>query len=297
MARRVSALVRAVSTFGTWWLTPLPLARVAVLRTLIYLFLIFDMLYVATDVVPHGYVPELYQPTLAARILHLPTLGVAGGQILFWVVTLASVCAAAGLAQRTSGWIAGAGFWVWMLNSQGFSYVSHDHMALMIAVLVLPTVGVARFTDTGSTERAGWALRVIQVFTILTYFGSAISKWARSGTPWIWANGAVFVWAIMRRGSDLVRWTLDFPALLIIGQWALLLLEFFSPVVLFLRGRWLYALVAAFLLFHLSTYLALGIHFLPTVVCWAAFLPLERIPRWLVRILGRRPRRGAPEPA
>ncbi|WP_227992835.1 hypothetical protein [Pseudactinotalea sp. HY160] len=284
----MSALARAGSAVSGWWFKPMPLARVAVLRTLVYLFLIFDMLYVATDVVPHGYVPELYQPTLVARILQLPTLGVTGGQVLFWVVTLASVCAAIGAFQRTAGWVAGLGFWLWMLNSQGFSYVSHDHMALMVAVLVLPTVGVARFGDTGSSERAGWVLRVVQVFTILTYFGSAISKWTRSGTPWVWANGAVFVWAIMRRGSDLIRWTLDFPWLLIVGQWALLLLEFCSPVVLFLRGKWLYALVATFVLFHLATYLALGIHFLPTVVCWAAFLPLERIPAWLRRRIGRR---------
>ncbi|QGH68453.1 hypothetical protein [Pseudactinotalea sp. HY158] len=288
MARRMSALARAGSAVSGWWFKPMPLARVAVLRTLVYLFLIFDMLYVATDVVPHGYVPELYQPTLVARILQLPTLGVTGGQVLFWVVTLASVCAAIGAFQRAAGWVAGLGFWLWMLNSQGFSYVSHDHMALMVAVLVLPTVGVARFGDTGSSERVGWVLRVVQVFTILTYFGSAISKWTRSGTPWVWANGAVFVWAIMRRGSDLIRWTLDFPWLLIVGQWALLLLEFCSPVVLFLRGKWLYALVATFVLFHLATYLALGIHFLPTVVCWAAFLPLERIPAWLRRRIGRR---------
>ena len=32
-----------------------------------------------------------------------------------------------------------------------------------------------------------------------------------------------------------------------------------------------------FCLFHLMTYIALGIHFLPTVICWAAFLPLEKL--------------------
>jgi cytochrome c biogenesis protein CcdA len=43
------------------------------------------------------------------------------------------------------------------------------------------------------------------------------------------------------------------------------------------KGRWLYGVVAFFCLFHLMTYLALGIHFLPTVICWAAFLPLEKL--------------------
>ncbi|MEY9259578.1 hypothetical protein ABH903_002612 [Brevibacterium epidermidis] len=35
--------------------------------------------------------------------------------------------------------------------------------------------------------------------------------------------------------------------------------------------------MAFFFLFHLMTYLALGIHFPPTVICWAAFLPLEKL--------------------
>jgi len=45
--------------------------------------------------------------------------------------------------------------------------------------------------------------------------------------------------------------------------------------------------------FHLVTYLSLGIHFLPTVICWLAFFPLERI----VPVIGRlRPRRARTAP-
>ena len=58
----------------------------------------------------------------------------------------------------------------------------------------------------------------------------------------------------------------------------LYLIELLSPVVLWLRGRWLYVAISTFLFFHLATFLSLGIHFLPTVVCWAAFLPLEKLP-------------------
>jgi hypothetical protein len=53
--------------------------------------------------------------------------------------------------------------------------------------------------------------------------------------------------------------------------------EFLSPIALFVKGKWLYGVVVFFCLFHLLTYLALGIHFLPTVICWAAFLPLEKL--------------------
>lgn len=166
-----------------------------------------------------------------------------------------------------------------MFDSQGFGYVQHDHLALVMATWVLPTAGPARFSDTHTTRAGGWALRVMGIAVVLTYFGSAISKWVRSGTPWAWANSAVFVWAIMRRGSAFIRWTLEVPWLLQIGQWALLTAEFLAPAALWLRGRPLYAIVLFFAGFHLMTYLSLGIHFLPTVVCWLAFLPLEKLLR------------------
>jgi hypothetical protein len=127
-------------------------------------------------------------------------------------------------------------------------------------------------------------MRTVAVATVITYFGSAFNKWVRAGSPWAWANGSVFTWAILRRGSQWVRWTLEYPFVLVVGQWFLLAAEFLSPAVLWLRGRWLLAAVSFFLLFHLATFLALGIHFLPTVVCWLAFFPLERGVPWLRRV-------------
>src|SRR5699024_7544593 len=89
--------------------------------------------------------------------------------------------------------------------------------------------------------------------------------------------GAVIIWALMRRGAEWSKPFLEMPGLLIAAQWATLVFEFLSPIALFLKGKWLYGVVAFFCLFHLMTYLALGIHFLPTVICWVAFLPLDRL--------------------
>jgi hypothetical protein len=151
-------------------------------------------------------------------------------------------------------------------------------MALVIAALVLPTVGVARFRDVGTTSaKAGWALRVVQIAVVLTYFYSAVMKWIASGNIADWGNGAVIIWALMRRGAEWSKPFLEMPGFLIAGQWATLAFEFLSPLALLAKGRWLYGVVAFFCLFHLMTYLALGIHFLPTVICWAAFLPLEKL--------------------
>jgi len=272
--------VKAVLAIAGWWVAPVPLARIAVLRAAVYLFVIWDVLYVTNDVIGHGYAPALYQPTMLARLLPLPGPSVTVAYVLLGLVIAGSLVAATGRLPRLTGWTVAVAFLAWMLDSQGFSYVSHDHMALVVATLVLPTVGRARFTDTGSSQAAGWAVRAIAVATVITYFGSAFNKWVRAGSPWAWANGSVFTWAIMRRGSDLARWTLDYPLLLRTGQWALLVAEFLSPVALFLRGRWLAAVVTFFLLFHLMTFLALGIHFLPTVICWLACAPLERLVPW-----------------
>ena len=274
-----------------WWTAPVPLARVALLRTVLYLFVIVDMFLFVNDVVPHGYAPEFYKPLLIGRILPLPTPTPTVVHVLQYVLIGACLVAASGRLPRLAGWTVAVCFLEWLVIGMSYGKVDHDHLALIVAVLVLPTVGRARFRDLTPSEAAGWALRCIQVAVILTYFLSAVAKSIRSGWPWGWANGAVFVWAISRRGSDLARNLLEHPEVLRLAQWGLIMVELLSPVVLFLKGRLLALAALFFLSFHLVTYLAIGIHFLPTVVCWLAFAPLERLLG-----LGRRAARVPPAP-
>lgn len=264
--------------FLRWFMPEVPLARVAVFRVFIYLFIIIDVLTISGDVIAHGWTPEFYQPLWLARFLHIPAVSVLGAQILLTLIIVFSLLAAAGILQRLSGWAVALSFGAWMFYTQGYGYVAHDHMALVIAAFVLPTIGMARFRDGGTASaRAGWALRMVQISVVLTYFYSVVMKWIASGNITHWANGAVIIWALMRRGAEWSKPFLEMPGLLIAAQWATLVFEFLSPVVLFLKRKWLYGAVAFFFLFHLMTYLALGIHFLPTVICWAAFLPLEKL--------------------
>ncbi|MFP3397571.1 hypothetical protein SB749_14670 [Brevibacterium sp. SIMBA_078] len=264
--------------FLRWFMPEVPLARVAVFRVFIYLFIIIDVLTISGDVIAHGWTPEFYQPLWLARFLHIPAVSVLGAQILLTLIIVFSLLAAAGILQRLSGWAVALSFGAWMFYTQGYGYVAHDHMALVIAAFVLPTIGTARFRDVGTASaRAGWALRMVQIAVVLTYFYSVVMKWIASGNITHWANGAVIIWALMRRGAEWSKPFLELPGLLIAAQWATLVFEFLSPVVLFLKRKWLYGAVAFFFLFHLMTYLALGIHFLPTVICWAAFLPLEKL--------------------
>ncbi|HEU0214939.1 MAG TPA: hypothetical protein VFR13_12685 [Jiangellaceae bacterium] len=276
-----------------WWTTPVPLARAAVFRVIVYLFVLYDIFVLVNDVVPHGYAPELYQPLFIGRVLPLPTPSPALVHGLQIVLVMGALVAATGRLPRLAGWVVAVCYLEWLIVGMSFGKVDHDHLALLVALWVLPTVGPARFTDATQSEAAGWAFRCVQVATVATYVGSAFVKWVRNGSPFAWGGGAVFTWAIIRRGTDLATWVLDYPWLLRIGQWVLLIAEFLSPIVLFLRGRALVLAVGFFLSFHLVTYLSLGIHFLPTVVCWLAFFPLEKIVPYVRRL--RPVGRGEPE--
>lgn len=288
---------RIVNAVSGWAFPALPLARVALFRVLIYGFVIWDIFYLTNDVIPHGYAPELYDPLWIGRHLPFPEPSVTSALLMQWLIVFFCIVAASGWFPRTAGFIVAVLFLAWMENSQGYSYVSHDHMALIVTTWVLPTIGAARFFDSRTSRAAGWALRVVQVATVATYFGSVFSKISTNGSFTGWPNSAVFTWAFMRRGTDLVTWTLQYPWLLQIAQWGLYLIEIFSPVVLFLKGKWLYIAVGVFFAFHAATFAALTIHFLPTVVCWFAFLPLEKLLPWVKRTALRVKNHKAPKAA
>ena len=147
------------------------------------------------------------------------------------------------------------------------------------------TTADADYTLDIDTERAGWAVRMVQVGAVCIY---ALSAWAKMRFGgWGWANGATLIWALTRRPNGIGPWVGSHPALTHALQWIVLVAEFCSPVLLWLRGRALYAGLLFWAGFHLSTYVMLKIHFLPLVVCLLAFLPLERV---------RRPRRLAATP-
>lgn len=266
----------------------LPLARIRVLRVLLYAFVILDVLTFSRDVLSHAGNAGFYTPLAMARLLHLPPVTAPVAYALLGLILAGCAAGIAGWRPQLSGAVVALAYWLWMLFSNSYGYIAHDHMVLMVAVAVLPTVAGAARTgpesggalpaSTGTSEAAGWALRCIQIAVVATYFFSVIPKILYSGSLTNWGNSAILTWASIRRGSGLAHWLVEYtPWMFVPAQWAGLALEALSPVVLFLRGRTLYVAVALYLGFHLSTLVLLGIHFLPTAICWAAFLPLERM--------------------
>lgn len=261
---------------AAWWFAPVPLRRVAVLRRVVYAFVVFDMFVLVNDVVPHGYAPAvLYKPILIPRLLRLPAPTPLYVQTLRAVLVLACLCGVAGLLPRLSGWVVAFAYLDWIFLGFSYGKVDHDHLGLVVALFVLPLAGRTRgLPGDARSEAAAWSMRCIQVAAICTYFLSAYAKLRHGG--WWWANSATFAWALSRRGTALGDQLLAYPRVLVASQWGLLVMELLTPVVLFLRGRALAVALGVLLSFHVVTYLAIEIHFLPTVVCLLAFVPLEK---------------------
>ena len=266
-----------------WFAPVLPDARVAWLRTAVYAFVLLDIHLLVSDPIPLSRHPELYQPLMLARLLHLPPPTVALTTTLYVVLVAGSLVAAAGRLSRTAGWLVAAAFTWWTAIGMSYGKVDHDHLALVVALWVLPTVGAVRgrWHSKEVSAQAGWALKCIQIAVVATYFLSGLTK-IRSG-DWSftsWPSSAILTWAIIRRPHGLGQFLLPFPNLLRAMQWFAFLAELASVVVLWLRGRALLAAAVFWLGFHLFTAAILYIHFAPTLVCWLAFAPLERLPAW-----------------
>jgi hypothetical protein len=265
------------SRVAAWWLRPAPLARFAVLRTIVYLFVPIDLFARTSQVVPHAYgSSELYDPVELLAAVHQPAPQPWFVQTLRVVIIVASLVAATGCARRVAGWVVAFAFLDWCCLAMSYGKVDHDHLAILVAVFVLPTVPGAALRSDVRSEAAGWALRCLEVAVIATYFLSAYAKVVRFGHLH-WLTGATFAWAVVRRGTFLAHPLLHHPTVLLLAQWGLFGLECMTPIVLFLGRRGRIGAVVVLELFHLMTQAMIRINFVPLMVCLLVFLPLEDV--------------------
>lgn len=260
-----------------WLFSPVPRARVAVLRLLVYPFVFVDVLLTTSWVALHRHVPgDLYQPLLIGRVLPLPTPTARFVVALEVALLVAAAVAATGRLPRLAGAAVFVLYLEWMVVAMSYGKVDHDRFAFLVALAVLPTVGRARLGDTAADDSAGWAVRCVQVAVMLTYFLAAFAKLRFGGIEWV--NSATLVRAVARRGTSLGDPLLDYPWVLQATQWGLLAFELMAPLIL-LPGRVGRAVWAGAVGLHAVTFATITIVFLPHVVCLTAFLPLERLGR------------------
>ena len=267
-----------------WLFAPAPVARVAVLRVLLYLFVPIDVLFTTTWVRAHAHVPgELYAPLRLGRLLPLPTPG-PWVEVL-QVVLVAAALLAAGAAvrnrlPRVAGWVVACLYLQWMVIAMSYGKVDHDRFAFLVALFVLPSVGRASLRSRERTEAAGWALSMVALAVVATYTLAAVAKIRFGG--WDWVDGATLTRAVLRRNTPLSEPLLDLPAVLQAAQYGLMVMELAIAPLLLVRWRdprWTWALVTVFLGFHLMTFSMITIIFLPHCLALLALLPLERLVR------------------
>ena len=299
MTRSAASSVPVAGRMLGWFAPVAPDCRVAVLRTVLYVFVLLDIHLFVNDPPTLSRDPQLYQPLFFERFLHLPTPSYPLVMVLYVVLWVGCLVGAANRMPRAAGFAVAAAFTWWTAIGMSFGKVDHDHLALVMALWLLPTVGPiagdtvrAKWTGSERSVQAGWALRCIQIAVIATYFMSALTKlrndhWVLSA----WPESYILTWAIVRRPHGLGQFFLPHPGVLRVMQWFSFLAELTSPIILWLRGRALLAAALFWLGFHVFTTALIYIHFLPTVVCWLAFAPLERLAPWWRR---RRPARTTP---
>jgi hypothetical protein len=259
-----------------WLCTPVPAGRVAAFRTLVYLYIPFELLWAYPWVLQHKDLPgTFYRPLLVGRLLPLPVPTEQLVTSVHWALIAAALAAATGRAPRLLGWVVGGLYLEWQFIAMSYGKVDHDRFGLIVTLLALATVGPTRWGDTTPTERGGWALRVAQLGAIATYFLAAFAKLRFGGPEWLW--GATLARAVIRRGTFFSEWMLDVPGLLVAMQVFIVVFELGAPVVFFVGERARRRIVALLYAFHVGTFASIRIAFWPHLANMAAFLPLEKV--------------------
>jgi len=271
--------VSRIDRLGRWFFVPVPLARIAVFRLIAYLFIPLDVFVTTRWVAAHAEVPtEYYQPLLIGDWLSLPTPTTAVVETVKWLLIGCALLAATGKAPRVWGTATFLLYFEWMVIAMSYGKVDHDRYAFLVALAVLPTVGIARWRDHRRSEAAAFAVAVIFLAVMLTYFLAAWAKIRFGGIDWV--NGSTLTRAVLRRGTDLSMWTLDVPGLLHVSQYLMIGLEVLSPLMLLVRRDRARVMLVVFLLgFHLMVFAGVRIIFLPHVVAILVLVPWERLVR------------------
>ncbi len=278
--------MRPLNAFDRWSQPPIPASRLARLAVLAYIFLPLDMLFANRWIALHGEVPaRLYQPVMVARLFHLPTPTTAWVNLIQVVTVSAAIISFAGVLnarripsaiERTARALVPLGYLWWMFIAMSYGKVDHDRIGYLTLLIVLACVGELDTTNHTPSRAVGWHIRMVQITVVATYFLAAFAKVRFGG--WAWLNGATLTRAVIRRGTYWSNWLIEKPAILHVSQWVILWGELLAPAIFFIRkDRTITITVMCLFGFHLMTFMALRIVFLPHCVALCAFLPLERV--------------------
>lgn len=282
-----------MTALASWWFPAVPRARVAWLRSFVGVFVWLDVFWLRPWVADRGEVPGvLYRELTIGRLLHLPTPTPRVVGAVMVVLLASAAVVAVGRLPRLAGAVLALAYAEWMVFAFSYGKVDHDRFAFLVALAVLPTVGIARHRDRTPDERAGWAVRSVQMAVVATYLLSVGAKARFGGGLLHWMDSATFLRAVVRRGTFLADPLVRNPWTLQLGQHALVAAELASPLLLVPGrvGRWMLRLLLGF---HAVTFACLTIGFFPHLVAMTAFTSPETAADRLRRQFRRARRRAA----
>jgi hypothetical protein len=292
--------MRVAERWNAFWFAEVPLLRLGLFRIAVFTLALSDVVaYSRTaladaSALSAGTLSKVWNPIYAFEVLGLQPIGIDTARVLQAVTVIVILLALLGVATRVTALSAALLAIYWTALVYSFGKVHHDKVALAFTLLALALSPCgARLSIDALVNRArgkglpvhspfaGLPMRVAQVTIAIGYCASGLTKLRYGGLQWM--NGYTLMYYLMQydtAGSRFLSQRIELCQALSILT---VVVQTSFPLVFFWpRSLWFY--LPSAVAFHLATWWAMDTG--PYITLWlllAAFLPLERIPAWVVQ--------------
>jgi len=291
--------MRVAERWDAFWFAEASLVRLALIRIVVYALALSDVIaysftaFADAGAVTAGTQAKVWKPIYLFDVLGLEPIGIDTARAVFLAALVAHGASIAGLFTRLATPLAALLSIYWTGLVYSFGKVHHDKVALAFALCALAVSPCgARFSIDALIRRArsdraspltspfaGLAIRVTQVTVALGYCAAGVTKLWVAGLEWM--NGYTLMAMLMHydnAGSEFVSRRVGLCRAL--SVFTVFVQASFPVVFVWPRARWFY--LPAAVGFHLTTWWSMDTG--PYITLWlllVAFLPLERVPRWV----------------
>lgn len=217
---------------------------------------------------------ELYEPVFLLKLMGLPFPTKPIAYVLVVIFWLALLGAALPRYYGTISLAVAAGLFVILqgyLNS--FHKLDHTYATFTYALCLLPFLHYEQQQAPDNWQQADWALRLIQLSIAITYFLAGLEKLLIGGWGWFAAENLIV--HLRAHAAPLGLFVAQYPWLCFMLNVGAVVLELAFIFILVLPQQFRYLLLAFGILFHLGTFLLLGIGGMisPWMAVYIFFLP------------------------
>lgn len=283
-------LARWWTTWDHWWLAPLPMVSLGLLRLVAFATLLWYLGSEYAWVVRLETVdPWFYRPILVFHLLGVGPIPEGLAAALRPALVVCAILGLLGIFARCCAALCGLAYLYSIGQVYSFTNVHHGDglLGLVLLVLALSPCGATLAVPTPwsrsrradwrrESTGAGWPIRFVRVQIAMVYFLAGYAKLVLSGP--IWMDGTSLQHYLILRGQPIGYWLASQPLLCAALSATTFLWELTFPLVLFWpRLRWAYVPTA--IVFHLVSQHALGVgfmHFWPFLLVYIDPGPLVR---------------------